>query len=150
MKALQKYPLPMKTGQECSILKNFGTKLCSMLDKRLDEFKAANPDDPSASKKYFANLLKFYIIIFVQLIGLDILKNAPVTQNITNAAKAAPKKRPAATSPKKKKPPAKKKASNDVNDDDAILALQAAPEVHIEAGQAQVKLLVDCSETSAA
>jgi hypothetical protein len=122
-----------------------------MLDKRLDEFKAANPDDPSASQKYFANLFKFYKIIFVQLIGLDILKNAPVTQNITNAPKAAPKKRPAATSPKKKKPPAKKKASNDANDDDAaILALQAAPEVHIEAGQAQVKLLVDCSETSAA
>ena len=65
MKALQKYPLPMKTGQECSILKNFGTKLCSMLDKRLEEFKAANPDDPSRLHNAFENRINTYKYYFV-------------------------------------------------------------------------------------
>jgi hypothetical protein len=120
-----------------------------MLDKRLNEFKAANPDDPSMLHNSCSKLIHKSKQYFVQITGLDILNDAPATQNITNASKAAPRKRPAATSPKKKKPAAKK-ASKDGNDDDAILALQSAPEVHIKAGQAQVKLLVDCSETSAA
>ncbi|KAG8227725.1 hypothetical protein J437_LFUL008007 [Ladona fulva] len=35
--SLIKYPLVLKTGRECGILQNFGVKICSMLDKKLEE-----------------------------------------------------------------------------------------------------------------
>ncbi|KAL6268699.1 hypothetical protein P5V15_001827 [Pogonomyrmex californicus] len=37
--SLKRYPLPLETGKECIILQHFGTKLCSMLDKKLEEHK---------------------------------------------------------------------------------------------------------------
>ncbi|CAB3387679.1 Hypothetical predicted protein [Cloeon dipterum] len=49
--SLKLYPLPFKSGKECSLLKNFGAKLCSMLDKRIEEYKAANPDDTRFSSE---------------------------------------------------------------------------------------------------
>ncbi|XP_076222592.1 mus81 structure-specific endonuclease subunit isoform X2 [Nomia melanderi] len=41
---LKKYPLPLKSGKDCIILKHFGKKLCSMLDKKLEKYKAENGD----------------------------------------------------------------------------------------------------------
>ncbi|XP_025262510.1 crossover junction endonuclease MUS81 isoform X3 [Camponotus floridanus] len=35
--SLKRYPLPLESGKECIILQHFGTKLCSMLDKKLEE-----------------------------------------------------------------------------------------------------------------
>ena len=35
-KTLEKYPLPLESGGEANILENFGTKICTMLDARLD------------------------------------------------------------------------------------------------------------------
>ncbi|XP_076243895.1 mus81 structure-specific endonuclease subunit [Calliopsis andreniformis] len=40
--SLKKYPLPLKSGKDCIILQHFGTKLCSMLDKKLEKHKARN------------------------------------------------------------------------------------------------------------
>lgn len=37
--SLKRYPLPLESGKECIILQHFGTKLCSMLDKKLEEQK---------------------------------------------------------------------------------------------------------------
>ncbi|XP_012062760.1 PREDICTED: crossover junction endonuclease MUS81 [Atta cephalotes] len=37
--SLKRYPLPLESGKECIILQHFGTKLCSMLDKKLEEYK---------------------------------------------------------------------------------------------------------------
>lgn len=42
--ALKKYPLPLKSGKDCIILQHFGKKLCSMLDRKLEEYKAQNSD----------------------------------------------------------------------------------------------------------
>lgn len=39
LNSLKKYPLPLESGKECIILQNFGTKLCSMLDKKLEEHR---------------------------------------------------------------------------------------------------------------
>ena len=35
--SLRKYPLPLARGKDCIILQYFGPKLCTMLDKRLDQ-----------------------------------------------------------------------------------------------------------------
>lgn len=35
--SLKRYPLPLESGKECIILQHFGMKLCSMLDKKLEE-----------------------------------------------------------------------------------------------------------------
>lgn len=35
--SLKRYPLPLESGKECIILQHFGTKLCLMLDKKLEE-----------------------------------------------------------------------------------------------------------------
>lgn len=43
LESLRKYPLPLETGKDCSILNGFGTKLCKMLDDKLAEHRAANP-----------------------------------------------------------------------------------------------------------
>ncbi|XP_076291180.1 mus81 structure-specific endonuclease subunit isoform X2 [Lasioglossum baleicum] len=40
--SLKKYPLPLKSGKDCLILQHFGTKLCSLLDKKLEKYKAEN------------------------------------------------------------------------------------------------------------
>jgi len=37
--SLKRYPLPLESGKECIILQHFGTKLCSMLDKKLEEHR---------------------------------------------------------------------------------------------------------------
>lgn len=37
--SLRRYPLPLESGKECIILQHFGTKLCSMLDKKLEEHR---------------------------------------------------------------------------------------------------------------
>ena len=47
--SLKRYPLPLKSGQDCIILQHFGKKLCSMLDKRLEEYKAENKDSKSSN-----------------------------------------------------------------------------------------------------
>nr|XP_033334596.1 crossover junction endonuclease MUS81 [Megalopta genalis] len=44
LSSLKKYPLPLKSGKDCIILQHFGTKLCSMLDKKLEKYKAENGD----------------------------------------------------------------------------------------------------------
>ncbi|XP_053998116.1 crossover junction endonuclease MUS81 [Hylaeus anthracinus] len=40
--SLKKYPLPLKSGKDCIILQHFGKKLCLMLDRKLEEYKALN------------------------------------------------------------------------------------------------------------
>lgn len=35
--ALRKYPLPLPSGKDCILLQHFGTKLCAMIDKRLEQ-----------------------------------------------------------------------------------------------------------------
>lgn len=37
--SLKRYPLPLESGKECIILQHFGAKLCSMLDKKLEEHR---------------------------------------------------------------------------------------------------------------
>lgn len=37
--SLRRYPLPLESGKECIILQHFGTKLCAMLDKKLEEHR---------------------------------------------------------------------------------------------------------------
>ncbi|XP_066588124.1 crossover junction endonuclease MUS81-like [Prorops nasuta] len=39
LSSMKKYPLPLESGKDCIILENFGQKLCSMLDKKLLEYK---------------------------------------------------------------------------------------------------------------
>ncbi|KOC60220.1 Crossover junction endonuclease MUS81 [Habropoda laboriosa] len=48
LQSLRKYPLPLKSGKDCIILQHFGTKLCSMLDRKLEEYKARNEGSTSA------------------------------------------------------------------------------------------------------
>lgn len=40
--SLKKFPFKLNSGKECIILENFGSKICQMLDKKLEEFNAAN------------------------------------------------------------------------------------------------------------
>ncbi|XP_033214387.1 crossover junction endonuclease MUS81 [Belonocnema kinseyi] len=43
--SLRKYPLPLARGKDCIILQYFGPKVCTMLDKRLDQhLKVSNID----------------------------------------------------------------------------------------------------------
>ncbi|KAG7189039.1 hypothetical protein KM043_008631 [Ampulex compressa] len=42
LESLKKYPLPLRTGKDCIILQHFGSKLCSMLDKKLLEHEKQN------------------------------------------------------------------------------------------------------------
>ncbi|XP_025160359.1 crossover junction endonuclease MUS81 isoform X2 [Harpegnathos saltator] len=37
--SLKRYPLPLESGRDCIILQHFGTKLCSMLDRKLEEYR---------------------------------------------------------------------------------------------------------------
>ncbi|ODM86727.1 Crossover junction endonuclease MUS81 [Orchesella cincta] len=35
LNSLRKYPLPLSTGKECSILENFGSHMCKMIENRM-------------------------------------------------------------------------------------------------------------------
>ncbi|KAK0085221.1 hypothetical protein PV325_005556 [Microctonus aethiopoides] len=37
LESLKKYPLPLKSGKDCIVLQHFGTKLCMMLDSKLEK-----------------------------------------------------------------------------------------------------------------
>lgn len=39
--SLKKYPLTLKSGSECGIIKGFGRKLCDIIDKKIAEHKSA-------------------------------------------------------------------------------------------------------------
>lgn len=93
--ALKKYPLPLKSGKDCIILQHFGTKLCSMLDRKLKEYKAQNNDSisvniceycscnkQSVSKRKHrsqqnivdADLVHEEVNIFIDLLHADVIK----------------------------------------------------------------------------
>ncbi|ENN81877.1 hypothetical protein YQE_01740, partial [Dendroctonus ponderosae] len=40
LKSLRLYPLPLKSGRECRILKGFNLRLCALLDEKLNKYKA--------------------------------------------------------------------------------------------------------------
>ncbi|XP_028968393.1 nucleolar and coiled-body phosphoprotein 1 [Galendromus occidentalis] len=44
LQSLNKFPLPLKSGKECNILKNFGQKICDLLDKKLEEYRRLHPE----------------------------------------------------------------------------------------------------------
>ncbi|XP_015609411.1 crossover junction endonuclease MUS81 [Cephus cinctus] len=52
LNTLKKYPLPLDSGKDCIILQHFGTKLCSMLDRKLKEYR-------QQSTKSFNNVIKY-------------------------------------------------------------------------------------------
>ncbi|XP_014471574.1 PREDICTED: crossover junction endonuclease MUS81, partial [Dinoponera quadriceps] len=43
--SLRKYPLPLESGRDCIILQHFGTKLCSMLERKLEEHRKQESDN---------------------------------------------------------------------------------------------------------
>ncbi|XP_049954273.1 crossover junction endonuclease MUS81 isoform X4 [Schistocerca serialis cubense] len=45
LRSLKKYPLPLRSGKECRILQNFGTKICDMLDRKLEEVGHMRPEE---------------------------------------------------------------------------------------------------------
>ncbi|KAL7634031.1 UNVERIFIED_CONTAM: hypothetical protein RMT77_015356 [Armadillidium vulgare] len=49
IKSLKKYPLPLYSGKDCLVLANFGIKICSIIDKKLEDhvkqFGPINWDD---------------------------------------------------------------------------------------------------------
>uniref|UniRef100_A0A1B6K3V5 Crossover junction endonuclease MUS81 n=1 Tax=Homalodisca liturata TaxID=320908 RepID=A0A1B6K3V5_9HEMI len=76
LQSLKKYPLPLKTGKECLILENFGTRICLLLDRKLADYKNLHPGN-----------------------DLDItLSREP---SLDNEAEAPMKKKPKTKSPKK-------------------------------------------------
>lgn len=78
--SLRKYPLPLASGADCILLQNFGSKLCKMLDKKLEEHsskdkissqdkvdkvilrkeKCPEPAKPARAKKKPAKQLKLF------------------------------------------------------------------------------------------
>ncbi|KAG8042080.1 hypothetical protein G9C98_000071 [Cotesia typhae] len=78
--SLKKYPLPLASGADCILLQNFGSKLCKMLDKKLEEHsskdkissqnkidkvilrkeKCPEPAKPTRAKKKPAKQLKLF------------------------------------------------------------------------------------------
>lgn len=40
LKSLRKFPFKLSSGKECILLENFGSKICSMLDKRIEEYNS--------------------------------------------------------------------------------------------------------------
>lgn len=45
LNSLKRYPLPLESGRDCIILQHFGTKLCSMLDRKLKEYRKRESDN---------------------------------------------------------------------------------------------------------
>ncbi|XP_054271737.1 crossover junction endonuclease MUS81 [Macrosteles quadrilineatus] len=48
LQSLRKYPLPLKTGKECLILENFGTRICLLLDRKLSDYQKTHPEGEDA------------------------------------------------------------------------------------------------------
>ncbi|XP_031799493.1 crossover junction endonuclease MUS81 [Sarcophilus harrisii] len=50
LRSLLRYPLPLRSGKEAKILQHFGDALCRMLDRRLEQHRAAGPAEPGLSQ----------------------------------------------------------------------------------------------------
>ncbi|KAK5649653.1 hypothetical protein RI129_000682 [Pyrocoelia pectoralis] len=50
LESLRKYPLPLQSGRDCKLLKGFGEKLCSMLDKKLTEYNKSLNNNAGAGE----------------------------------------------------------------------------------------------------
>lgn len=57
LEELKKYPLPLKSGRECSIIIGFGDKICNIVDDWLDK-KKKNEEKIKASKHSHKDLPK--------------------------------------------------------------------------------------------
>ncbi|XP_078046648.1 mus81 structure-specific endonuclease subunit [Augochlora pura] len=72
--SLKKYPLPLKTGKDCIILQHFGTKLCLMLDRKLEKYKSENGDTIGADN---------YVCLHCKNTGKHTVKRKHKSQNLS-------------------------------------------------------------------
>lgn len=97
LNSLRRYPLPLESGRECIILQHFGTKLCSMLDRKLEEHrrqestKAVDARSSEAgSKEDRTAILRKKPAEVCQVV--EIQKKTVVAKQARNAKKNAPKR----------------------------------------------------------
>ncbi|XP_020284079.1 crossover junction endonuclease MUS81 [Pseudomyrmex gracilis] len=127
LSSLRKYPLPLESGRECIILQHFGTKLCSMLDKKLEEYKKQSSkvvvtSGSSANEDYTSTLIQ-----------KQVDENRIVEEKTTLAKQART---------------AKKNASKQlVNNTNQIATQNDRVEIVLEPGTFDIILLVDTQET---
>lgn len=127
LSSLRKYPLPLESGRECIILQHFGTKLCSMLDKKLEEYKKQSSkvvvtSGSSANEDYTSTLIQ-----------KQVDENRIVEEKTTLAKQART---------------AKKNASKQlVNNTNQIATQNDRLEIVLEPGTFDIILLVDTQET---
>ncbi|XP_070165653.1 crossover junction endonuclease MUS81 [Polyergus mexicanus] len=128
--SLKRYPLPLESGKECIILQHFGTKLCSMLDKKLEEQKRR--ESAKAAGVHFSKAIDNADCITAS-------RKQPVDKVVEIQEKAAGVARQA----KKTKQNALKKLVN-VNE---IASKESDRLIYLEPNTFDIILLVDTQET---
>lgn len=123
--SLKRYPLPLESGRECIILQHFGTKLCSMLDKRLEEYRrqesaAALDAHTFASSEDCAAASRFVEEDIIEIQEETVVRQAKNTE---------------------------KNASRNLVNANEIVAKDIAEEIYIEPNTFDILLLVDTRET---
>lgn len=129
--SLRRYPLPLESGRECIILQHFGAKLCSMLDRKLEEHRrqestkavdarsseAGSKDDRTAASR--EKPAREYQVV-------EVREKTAVAKQAKNAKKNAPKRL--------------------VNTNE-IASKEASKQVSFEPNTFDIVLLVDTQET---
>lgn len=57
---LRKYPLPLKSGRECSIIIGFGDKICNIVDEWLDKRKKKDEEKVEIANEFHKQQNEFY------------------------------------------------------------------------------------------
>ncbi|KAF4517806.1 hypothetical protein B566_EDAN003011 [Ephemera danica] len=144
LESLKQYPVPLQSGRECGILKHFGKKMCLMLDKKLEEYKAQNPTGD------------------VALPGTSGLnrqqptspparpraRKNPQPPQSTSGTSTSSNGQGTSNGQASKKTVSKKNNNSQDSDSESSNATEVERPIHIRAGTVVVTLLVDTAETS--
>lgn len=130
--SLKRYPLPLESGRDCIILQHFGSKLCSMLDKKLEEYRKQGSGNASDDARVAVDNNEEYAIALKktpaeegQMMGEIQEKTALVKQNKNM----------------------KKNASKKLVNASEVALRHADRQIHFEPNTFDIILLVDTQET---
>lgn len=125
--SLKRYPLPLESGKDCIILQHFSTKLCLMLDKKLEEYRKKNSGDVDN-----ARVAEEYAIGSKKTLAEENQMMDKIQEKTSNV---------------KQTKKTKKNASKKLVNSNEIASRHVDRQIHLEPNTFDIILLVDTQET---
>lgn len=139
--SLKKYPLPLRSGRDCIILQHFGAKLCSMLDRKLEEECKKRRLEEECKKRRSADAADDYVVVSSDEEHAIASEKVPAEEDRTTGAVQEK------TVMVKQVRNSKKNASEHLVNANQIASRHVDRQIHLQPDIFDIILLVDTQET---